>query len=236
MTDLAEPHARKIFVTGEYVKHFTPDDSRNPFRKIYRRKKQDSVEIIQSIGPDNRVKRILDIGGGMGRLALQLAESNPGLIVLTDISIDMLVLAEKSRGAATVKSVNADAHRLPFQDRSFEIVAGLDLICHLEKPELALAEFRRVLADGGTLILDSTNSNPLWAFFYPKYVGLNPWVWLKIIRFDGVLPGWEKIVRHYPKKKFMQFVHDAGFRIVKTINYGPRICPKWHLAVSIKEN
>lgn len=168
----------------------------------------------------------------MGRLSVPLAQSEPGMIVLADISANMLALAGQSKGAAaTIQSVNADAQRLPFRDNSFEIVAALDLFCHVQKPVVALAEFYRVMNRGGTLILDSTNSNPLWVFFYPRYVGSNPLKWLKTIRFGGILPGWEKVVRHYPKDKFFRLVRDAGFTLLESMNYGPAVCPKWHLAV-----
>ena len=130
--------------------------------------------------------------------------------------------------------VNADAQRLPFCNNAFEYVVGLDIFCHLQNPERALAEFHRVLRPSGVLILDSTNSNPLWALFYPRYLGKNPLNWLKILKFNGVYPGWQEIVRHYPKKKFLSLLDGIGFRIKKILTYGPIICPKWHLAVATK--
>lgn len=225
-------HGKDIFLSGEYVQHFTPDDKRNPFYKIYRQKKQDTVNIINKL---NNSKRVLDVGGGMGRLSLALAQSVKNMVVLTDISVDMLKLAmSSSNGGNRIDTVNADAHNLPFPDSSFDVVVGLDLLCHLERPEKSLREFRRVLTDNGTLILDSTNSNPLWALFYPRYMGKNPLNWIKIMKFKGVLPGWEKIVRHYPGEKFLSLLNDAGFTVVRSLDYGPAVCPKWHLAVSRK--
>ena len=147
----------------------------------------------------------------------------------------MLKLAGSySENLNSVKMLNTDAHHLPFRNNSFDIVVGLDLFCHLEKPTIALREFYRVLKNRGLLILDSTNSNPLWALFYPRYLGKNPVNWFKIIKFKGNLPGWETIVNHYPKKKFFSFLHETGFNVIQFINYGPIICPKWHLAISEK--
>lgn len=225
-------HSRDIFVNGEYVRHFKPEDKWNPFSEIYKLKKQDTINLINSSeGP----RTILDIGGGMGRLSLDLIKSDENNVVLVDISTDMLKLAvEHADNLDYIKLVNSDAHYLPFQDRTFNCVVGLDLLCHLKRPKIALADFHRVLKDDGMLIMDSTNSNPLWTLFYPRYMGKNPLTWLKIIRYKGVLPGWEKIVRHYPRDDFFSFLSEAGFEIMKTLNYGPRICPKWHLAVSRK--
>lgn len=225
-------HSRDIFLTGEYIQHFKPEDKENPFSEIYKQKKQDTIRLINGFeGP----RTILDIGGGMGRLSLELALSDKNSVVLVDISTDMLKLAaDHAVDRNKIRLVNSDAHQLPFQDKTFDFVVGLDLFCHMKRPETALGEFHRVLKDQGTLIIDSTNSNPLWTIFYPGYLGRNPLNWLKTIKFHGVLPGWEKIVRHYPKDKFYALLKQMGFEITKNINYGPKICPKWHLAVSRK--
>lgn len=223
---------RDIFLSGRYIKYFNPDDRSNPFFKIYNSKKRDTIEIInESAG----TKRILDAGGGMGRLSLSLAKQAGNKIVLTDISIDMLKLVlEHACSLNNIKLVNADAHRLPFYDESFDYIICLDLFCHLEKPKTALYEFYRVLTNQGILIMDSTNSNPLWALFYPGYLGKNPLNWLKILKFRGVGPGWEGIVRHYSKKNFFVMLRQIGFNVIRNIDYGPFICPKWHLAVARK--
>lgn len=223
---------KDIFLTGEYIQHFKPDDRQNPFKKIYDQKKQDTINIINAL---QNAKTILDAGGGMGRLSLNLAKDDKNKVVLLDISIDMLKLAERNAGnLRNINIVNTDAHHLPFRDNSFDIVVGLDIFCHLKNPENALFEFYRVLTNQGMLIIDSTNNNPLWTLFYPRYLGKNPLNWLKTIKFEGILPGWEAIVKHYPKEKFFSFLQKAGFEIIQNINYGPLICPKWHLAVSKK--
>jgi len=223
---------KDIFVTGRYIQHFKPDDKRNPFARIYKRKKRDALNIINELPC---LKSILDVGGGMGRLSLALAESPENKIVLMDVSMDMLKQAGgQAKRFDNMLLVNGDAHDLPFPDRSFQCVVGLDLFCHLEKPKKALSEFSRVLMDQGTLILDSTNSNPLWTLFYPRYLGKNPLNWLRTMKFHGVAPGWEAIVKHYPRKVFFSLLNEMGFQVVRTINYGPVICPKWHLAVSKK--
>lgn len=227
---------KDIYAAGKYIQHFNPDDRRNPFFKIYKRKREDTLDFINRYGDRyGELNAILDVGGGMGRLSLALAELAKNNVVLTDISIDMLELAEEKAGPlSNLKFINADAHRLPFCDSSFDLVVGLDLFCHLEQPKRVLKEFHRVLKDKGILILDSTNSNPLWALFYPRYLGKNPLNWVRILKLRGVCPAWQIIVKHYPKKKFFSLLQEIGFNVIENINYGPKICPKWHLAVSRK--
>jgi ubiquinone/menaquinone biosynthesis C-methylase UbiE len=59
----------------------------------------------------------------------------------------------------------ADAERLPFPDAAFDLVHSKDSLHHMTAPELALAEYRRVLRPGGTaLIIEANRYNPA---FYP---------------------------------------------------------------------
>ena len=46
-----------------------------------------------------------------------------------------------------------DAEALPFADRFFDAVVGAFVLNHLPRPEVAGAEFARVLASGGRLAL-----------------------------------------------------------------------------------
>lgn len=222
--------SKEIFRTGEYTQHFKPDANFNPFKKIYNKKKLDTIDIINRY---TGAKTILDVGGGMGRLSLELANSDQNNVFLTDISEDMLKLAAgEASKSNNLFRINADAHNLPFPDHYFDFVVGLDLFCHLAYPDKALREFRRVLTVSGLLIVDSTNSNSFWTLFYPRYLGKDPMIWFKIWQFHGIQPGWENIVHHYSKKKFVSFLLTAGFEPLHIINYGPKICPKWHLTVS----
>jgi SAM-dependent methyltransferase len=57
----------------------------------------------------------------------------------------------------------ADAESLPFEDAAFDIVHSKDSLHHMETPERALGEYRRVLKPGGTaLIIESNRYNPIF--------------------------------------------------------------------------
>jgi SAM-dependent methyltransferase len=59
----------------------------------------------------------------------------------------------------------ADAESLPFEDAAFDVVHSKDSLHHMQAPERALAQYRRVLKPGGTaLILEANRYNPA---FYP---------------------------------------------------------------------
>lgn len=49
--------------------------------------------------------------------------------------------------------VVGDAHHLPFEDDSFDIILCSEVLEHLHSPHIAIAEMQRVLKKGGKLIL-----------------------------------------------------------------------------------
>jgi hypothetical protein len=90
------------------------------------------------------------------------------------------------------------------------------------------------LKPGGFLIIDCTNSVPLWTLAYPRYLGRRPSRWLRIWRAGGVLPEWSSRVRHHRRRRLVELLTGAGFEVASVRGFGPRACPKWHLAVAVK--
>jgi SAM-dependent methyltransferase len=58
--------------------------------------------------------------------------------------------------------LRARAAELPFRDRSFDVVAALDVLEHLHDDLAALDEFRRVLRPGGFVVLHVPAYRALW--------------------------------------------------------------------------
>lgn len=217
---------RSIFKTGEYRQYFRPEDANCVFAELYRNKMRDIISLVEGVDV-----KVLDVGAGPGRISRVIADR--GEVFLCDIDIEALRQANDRAGGRSYPAL-ADAHFLPFEDGQFDYVLAIDLLVHLEKPALALAEFGRVMRPQGRLIIDSTNGNPLWTIFYPSYVGWNPARWIKTLTGGGVLPEWQAIVRHYSKKAFLGMLADAGFVITDERAYGPPICPKWHLVRAMR--
>lgn len=99
---------------------------------------------------------ILDMPVGTAHFTIAMAPQHEGLIVGTDIAAGMVrqaAAAGRRRGAANMSVVQADAHRLPFEDGAFAAVLctnGLQVIPGLSE---TVRELARVLAPQGSLFV-----------------------------------------------------------------------------------
>lgn len=94
---------------------------------------------------------LLDAGCGTGGLLRQMAALGRPLVGL-DFNPAAAARAAAKSGATAAAG---DANRLPFADGAFAAVTSCDVLCHRAvDPPATLAEFRRVLAPGGTLVIN----------------------------------------------------------------------------------
>ena len=96
---------------------------------------------------------LLDAGCGTGGLLRELtAQDGARLHVGIDILERATAMARDKSGSAVAV---ASADRLPFRDESLGTIMSVDVICHRAvEPAAALAEARRCLVSGGSLIIN----------------------------------------------------------------------------------
>ena len=98
---------------------------------------------------------VLDIATGGGHTALAFASFTP-TVVATDLTEAMLRAARghaAGRGMASIGYLAADVEELPFRDGSFGVVTCRQAAHHFPAVSAALGQIARVLAAGGTLLL-----------------------------------------------------------------------------------
>jgi SAM-dependent methyltransferase len=96
---------------------------------------------------------LLDAGCGTGGLLRRLAAALPGQD-LAGLEYDPAAAARAAAKSGALVTAG-DANALPFPDARFGALVSVDVLCHAGVEEgRALAEFRRVLAPGGTLVLN----------------------------------------------------------------------------------
>ena len=104
-------------------------------------------------------RRAIDLGCGNGRFLAALAERGAAATGV-DAYADSLARARAKAPGATL--IAAELGDLPLPSASFDLVAALDVLEHLE-PARLLAEARRLLAPGGRLLLSVPAFACLWS-------------------------------------------------------------------------
>jgi ubiquinone/menaquinone biosynthesis C-methylase UbiE len=109
-------------------------------------------------------RRLLDVGGGTGNYARALAAEGWEPVVL-DRSPAMLARA----AAKGLPTVEGDAQDLPFADASFDAAMLVAMLHHVEDPERAVGETRRVVRPGGRIALMGWSQEDLDGQWYTDY-------------------------------------------------------------------
>ena len=116
------------------------------------------VEAVRLLMKDLE-KPFLEIGVGTGRFAKEL-EIEFGI----DPSARVLEIARKRE----VKVKKAMGEKLPFKEGSFGAVFLLFTFCFVDDPQKVISEAKRVLKEGGGLIVGIINRESQWGQLYIK--------------------------------------------------------------------
>jgi SAM-dependent methyltransferase len=111
---------------------------------------------LARVGPQSS-PRILDFGCGTGAMLTHLRR----LGTVEGVDGDERAIGFcRSRGESNVHLLESDD--LPFEDESFDLVTAFDVLEHIADDRGALAEIRRVLRPGGTLMITVPAYQWMW--------------------------------------------------------------------------
>jgi ubiquinone/menaquinone biosynthesis C-methylase UbiE len=105
--------------------------------------------------------RLLDAGGGTGRVSSQLRQLVDEVII-SDVSLSMLKQAQLK---GKLQTAQAHAERLPFPDASFDRVVVVDALHHFCHQREAVGDLLRVLKPGGRLLIEEPDIHRLLVKF-----------------------------------------------------------------------
>ena len=159
-----------------------------------------------------RTTAVLDVACGSGwavyEAAGRLRANQGGIACGCDISTGMLGkrTSSESDGGATICFTAASAQSLPYAPGSFDAVFCTAAFHHFPVPEGALAEFRRILRAGGTLLIADScrDQSP------------GTWVWDRLHRWFE-----RGHVKYYRRQELLDLLEAAGFTQIELVELDP---------------
>jgi len=135
----------------------------NEFAYVY----NDINPVIQELKLNKKAK-ILDVGTGMGRMAITLALNNYNVITgepKEDDSKyakqDWLESAKKVKVEHLITYTPFNAEKMPFEDYSFDAVFIMGALHHIDNKKETLKESKRILKSGGVICISEPNREAL---------------------------------------------------------------------------
>lgn len=169
--------------------------------------------------------KVLDVAGGTGDLAMQLAKraGDEGEVWLTDINAEMLARGRDRLIDAgySLPAMRCDAEKLPFANSYFDCVTVAFGLRNMTHKDIALDEMLRVLRPGGRLMV--LEFSRVWQPLAPLYDAYS----LKVLPVLGKLVSKdadsyrylaESIRVHPSQKELASMMREAGFERVDYFN------------------
>ena len=151
---------------------------------------------------------VLELGPGNGRTSVPLFHLQPTLrYAALDYSADMVAATRRTlakpiaQGLAEVHQGSSDA--MPFADREFDVVFGVNTIYFWDDPSAHLQEVRRVLKPGGRLVTGYRDAASMKDLPFTKHgfamYGVEAWE--QLLRDHGAVTV-QSQVRQEPERKW----------------------------------
>ena len=127
------------------------DKNAGRYDRFMRKDRAAYEEMYALIRPVVKGKTVLELATGTGLITKNIVNA-AAHIEATDASVEMIAEAKRDNQSAKLHFSVQDMFRLPYADKSFDVVIVSNALHIVPHPEKALAEIHRVLKDDGVLI------------------------------------------------------------------------------------
>ena len=127
------------------------DKNAGRYDRFMRKDREVYEKMYELIRPVVKDKTVLELATGTGLIARHIIKA-AAHIEATDASVEMIAEAKRDNQSAKLHFSVQDMFRLPYADKSFDVVIVSNALHIVPQPEKALAEIHRVLKDDGVLI------------------------------------------------------------------------------------
>ncbi|HET6568349.1 MAG TPA: class I SAM-dependent methyltransferase [Rhodothermales bacterium] len=141
--------------------------------RVYQWHLQEFMECLYDLIAQTNPRSVLDAGCGEGHTVKYLAERNPDLkLTGVDVSEGAVGFAQEQLGDRA-RFRAGSVYKLPFSDRSFDTVVCSEVLEHLDEPERAVAELKRV-ARNAVVITVPREPYFQWLNNVGQWLGVSP--------------------------------------------------------------
>ena len=178
------------------------DKNAGRYDRFMRKDRAAYDEMYELIQPVVRHKTGLELATGTGLIAKNIVNA-AAHIEATDASAEMIAEAKRDNHSAKLHFSVQDMFRLPYADKSFDVVIVSNALHIVPQPEKALAEIRRVLKDDGVLIA------PTFTHAGNSFSG-------KVRAFFMKLAGFP-LRSKWTSEKYLRFLRQNGWAVRKSV-------------------
>lgn len=154
------------------------------------------------IRPVVKGKTVLELAAGTGLIAKNIVNA-AAHIEATDASVGMIAEAKRNNQSAKLHFSVQDMFRLPYADKSFDVVIVSNALHIVPQPEKALAEIHRILRDDGVLIA------PTFTHAENSFFGNSKAFFLKLAGFP--------LHSRWTSEEYLCFLQQNGWTVRKSV-------------------
>lgn len=166
-------------------------------------------------------KRLVDIGGGFGRLSSLYAKHFEKCVVLDPSEKNLETGRRIYAKYPNIEFKQGSLPSLPFENERFETALMIRVSHHLEKLTPSFEEISRILVKGGYFILEFANKNhflavmkALFKFNFKYFSDYNP---IERRSPESIKENKITFVNHHPKK-ILSDLEKSGFEIIDLLS------------------
>jgi ubiquinone/menaquinone biosynthesis C-methylase UbiE len=167
--------------------------------------------------------KVLDIGCGWGTDLFYLnslyKNFRNSIFVGLDLSEDNIKFCNDAKNTKEITNINfliGDIENTSFKDGTFDVVICSEVLEHLPNPTHVIMEIRKILKDGGALIITTPNKSNYFLKIASLFKFLGLWKHKREGKIEQVIPPFGKGFGHISTKNLYEWngiFHEAKFKI-----------------------